>query len=314
MRTIPAGSSCYVNHGYSSSQSLAPSNVFLNVNSDRDASAKKLSRNESFERLKENISKSCNSKLMKRRLPFLVWLPTMTLVTAVQDFLAGFTVAITAIPQGIAYGAVAGVPVEVKFALLCLFWVFLWTWIVSSAFLVWVIRSLRRSHCLRIPGISGPSVGWTHGRNGPHDKWVCSARRSPLRNCAVLLDRVHWTSGWIFESRYTWCIWQGMTLSINDYNWFIGFLVELISGPVISGFCSAAATTVIFSQIKIILGLKFRGSSFPKVIAGIFNHWKSINVWDALLGLSFILLLLFLKVKPKLAHFLNCESKRLLCL
>lgn len=72
--------------------------------------------------------------------------------------------------------------------------------------------------------------------------------------------------------------------------------MEFISGPVIFGFCSAAATTVIFSQIKILLGLKFRGSAFLTVISGIFTNWQSIRLWDAGLGLAFIVLLLLLKV------------------
>ena len=43
----------------------------------------------------------------------LVWLPKYKLSSLWMDLLAGFTVALTAIPQSIAYGAVAGLPVEV---------------------------------------------------------------------------------------------------------------------------------------------------------------------------------------------------------
>jgi sodium-independent sulfate anion transporter 11 len=78
--------------------------------------------------------------------------------------------------------------------------------------------------------------------------------------------------------------------------------MDFISGPVIFGFCSAAATTVIFSQIKILLGLKFRGSAFLTVISGIFTNWQSIRLWDAGLGLAFIILLLLLKVLACVPH------------
>ncbi len=44
-----------------------------------------------------------------------------------------------------------------------------------------------------------------------------------------------------------------------------GFLVDLISSPVMSGFCSAAALTVFTTQVKGLTGLKFSGSSFVKV-------------------------------------------------
>lgn len=76
----------------------------------------------------------------------------------------------------------------------------------------------------------------------------------------------------------------------------LGFLMEFISGPVISGFVSAAATITILSQLKTILGLKFRGSAFTQVVPGIFTHWRSIRPWDTILGLSFILFLQLLKV------------------
>lgn len=75
-----------------------------------------------------------------------------------------------------------------------------------------------------------------------------------------------------------------------------GFLMDFISGPVISGFCSAAAVSVIVSQIKTILGLKFRGSSFIKAFPGIFQNYQSIRLWDAVLGISFIIFLIVMKV------------------
>jgi sodium-independent sulfate anion transporter 11 len=63
---------------------------------------------------KRRIRKTCTTKLLKRRLPMIEWLPKYTLQSLFHDCMAGFTVALTAIPQGIAYGAVAGVPVEVR--------------------------------------------------------------------------------------------------------------------------------------------------------------------------------------------------------
>ena len=65
-------------------------------------------------RLRRRIQGSCTTKLLKRRLPFLQWAPRYTIGSALCDMIAGITVALTAIPQGIAYGAVAGLPVEVN--------------------------------------------------------------------------------------------------------------------------------------------------------------------------------------------------------
>lgn len=64
-------------------------------------------------RARKWIHNTCTTKLLKNRLPILQWIPHYTLRKSFHDFIAGLTVALTAIPQGIAYGAVAGLPVEV---------------------------------------------------------------------------------------------------------------------------------------------------------------------------------------------------------
>lgn len=66
------------------------------------------------EQAKNRFRRSCTTKQLYRRLPFLQWIPKYTFDSAFYDCMAGVTVALTAIPQGIAYGAVAGVPVEVE--------------------------------------------------------------------------------------------------------------------------------------------------------------------------------------------------------
>lgn len=50
------------------------------------------------------------TKVLKDRLPILKWAPTYKLGYLFHDFIAGFTVGLTAIPQGIAYAIVAGLP------------------------------------------------------------------------------------------------------------------------------------------------------------------------------------------------------------
>ena len=56
---------------------------------------------------------ACTTNHLKRRLPFLQWARRCTITSVIYDLLAGFTVALTAIPQGIAYAAVAEMPLEV---------------------------------------------------------------------------------------------------------------------------------------------------------------------------------------------------------
>lgn len=46
--------------------------------------------------------------MARKRIPIIEWLPKYSLATLAQDTLAGFTVVLTLIPQGIAYAYVAG--------------------------------------------------------------------------------------------------------------------------------------------------------------------------------------------------------------
>ena len=52
------------------------------------------------------------SQLFKRLLPFLTWWPKVTSRSLKADFLAGATGAIVALPQGVAFAAIAGMPPE----------------------------------------------------------------------------------------------------------------------------------------------------------------------------------------------------------
>ncbi|XP_017142336.1 sodium-independent sulfate anion transporter [Drosophila miranda] len=51
-------------------------------------------------------------KTLKKRLPILTWLPRYNTRDCIGDLLAGFTVGLTVIPQGLAYSGVVGLPPE----------------------------------------------------------------------------------------------------------------------------------------------------------------------------------------------------------
>lgn len=62
--------------------------------------------------LNRNVRRMYNNRkqIVMNRLPFLKWVPTYKLSYLFYDFIAGLTVGLTAIPQGIAYAIVAGLP------------------------------------------------------------------------------------------------------------------------------------------------------------------------------------------------------------
>jgi len=60
--------------------------------------------------LLDNLSSACSLQGLQRRLPILKWLPTYNKTFFLEDCVAGLSVGLTAIPQGIAYAVVAGLP------------------------------------------------------------------------------------------------------------------------------------------------------------------------------------------------------------
>ena len=62
---------------------------------------------------RSTVKETFSVGLLRRRIPILTWLPTYNWNFAVYDIIAGITVGLTTIPQGIAYAAVAGLPLQV---------------------------------------------------------------------------------------------------------------------------------------------------------------------------------------------------------
>ena len=54
-----------------------------------------------------------NKKQLLKKVPILNWLPKYDVQTGVSDIIAGVTVGLTIIPQGIAYALVANLPPQV---------------------------------------------------------------------------------------------------------------------------------------------------------------------------------------------------------
>ena len=71
-----------------------------------------------WERCTTAARKGCNKKLLFKRMPILSWLPNYDREQAVSDLIAGLTVGLTVIPQGIAYAIIAKLPPQVSFQFL----------------------------------------------------------------------------------------------------------------------------------------------------------------------------------------------------
>lgn len=83
----------------------------------------KTSKHKSLEQMQDAENTNCCTTYMRnifrmktlyKRLPILTWLPRYSKSDAIGDLIAGFTVGLTVIPQGLAYSGVAGLPTEVR--------------------------------------------------------------------------------------------------------------------------------------------------------------------------------------------------------
>ncbi|XP_043499066.1 sodium-independent sulfate anion transporter [Polistes fuscatus] len=76
----------------------------------------------------------------------------------------------------------------------------------------------------------------------------------------------------------------------------LGFLIDFVSGPVSSGFTSAIALIIVTSQIKDILAISAKGSTFVQMWRSIAECFYQSSIWDAVLGICCIVILLILRM------------------
>ncbi|XP_044018507.1 sodium-independent sulfate anion transporter-like isoform X3 [Aphidius gifuensis] len=158
-----------------------------------------------------NNNKSKIQSYVKRRLPILTWLPGYHVSWLFQDVLAGITVGLTAVPQGIAYGVVAGL--KPSYGLYSSF---------MSSFIYIFFGS-----CKNIT--IGPTA-------------IMSLMVEPL------------VSKYGPEMAVLICFLKGCIIGLFGI-FHLGFLLDFISLPVITGFTTAASINIATSQLKSLLGI-----------------------------------------------------------
>ncbi|XP_053607661.1 sodium-independent sulfate anion transporter-like isoform X3 [Plodia interpunctella] len=203
-------------------------------------------------RIRRTATRLCSVDSWKRRVPITIWLPNYSWEYLLRDMIAGITVGLTSIPQGIAYAIVAGVPPQVG--------------LYSSIFpgLVYMIFG----SCKDV------TVGPTAILAALLAKYVAKSvdfayLAAFLSGCLILL------------------------LGVLQ----LGFLLDFISKPVISGFTTAAALQIGAAQLKTLFRIKgSSGDTFISALINFFKHITTVQLWDTLLGILSIVVLLLLKI------------------
>jgi len=211
-------------------------------------------------------------------LPILEWLPTYTKSQFKGDFGAGITVGIMLIPQGMAYAMLAGLPPIYG--------------LYAAIFpqLLYAIFGTCRQ--LAVGPVAMDSILVASGVG-----LMATAGSEQYIQLAILL-----------------ALMVGVIQLLMGV-FKLGFLVNFLSRPVISGFTSAAAVVIGLSQLKHLFGLEMRSTSYVhEIIIAIFNQIQAINIATLLLGLAGIGVIVFLKyVKSSIPSGLVLIILSILC-
>ncbi|XP_026724924.1 sodium-independent sulfate anion transporter-like [Trichoplusia ni] len=184
--------------------------------------------------------------------PIIQWSKTYSSEKAIGDLIAGITIALTLIPQSIAYASLAGF--EPQYGL-------------YSSFMGPFIYAFMGT-CAQVN--LGPSA-------------------------LLSLLTFTYTNGTNADFAMLLAFFSGIVQLVAGTAQ-LGFLVEFISVPVVSGFTSAAALTIASSQIKGLLGLNFSADTFISTWRNFFLHVKEVRLNDTMLSLGCCIMLQGMKI------------------
>ncbi|XP_067006355.2 sodium-independent sulfate anion transporter [Anabrus simplex] len=80
----------------------------------------------------------------------------------------------------------------------------------------------------------------------------------------------------------------------------LGFIIDFISGPVSSGFTSAAALIIVTSQIKDVLAVKAQGNTFIGMWSSLFSNMWASKPGDCIMGCTCIVVLILMRYLVKI--------------
>ncbi|KAF7563375.1 hypothetical protein G7046_g733 [Stylonectria norvegica] len=186
------------------------------------------------------------------KFPIIGWLPKYNARWILNDVIAGLTIGLMLIPQGLSYAKIAEIPVEYG--------------LMSS----W------------LPAVLYTFMGTSKDLStGP----TSLIGLLTSENVHALQDR--WTPSEIASATAMMMGIYGMIMGFLK----LGFLLEFISLPILNGFITAIAITIILNQMDSLLGEPNVGDGTATQIHDIFDQLPDANGWACLIGFTGILFL-----------------------
>ena len=206
---------------------------------------------------------------IKKVIPILEWLPNYNKSLFRGDFIAGITVAIILIPQGIAYALIAGLP------------------------------PIYGLYCALVPQIMYAIFGSSRQvAIGPvaMDSLIVATGVSTL----ALTGSDSYITIAILLAFIVGCI----QLLMGVFR--LGFIVNFLSKPVITGFTSAVAFIIGLNQFRNLLGVNFIQSDQIQVVIGdVLSKLANYNLHTTIIGLIAVFLIIGLrKINKKIPNAL----------
>lgn len=211
--------------------------------------------------------------------PILGWARTYDRLTLTNDAVAAVIVTIMLIPQSLAYALLAGLPAQVGL------------YASIAPLLAYAVfgtsRTLAVGPVAVVSLMTATAAGSVAAQGSP--EYVAAALVLALLSGLILLV-------------------MGLLR--------LGFLANLLSHPVVSGFITASGILIAVSQLKHILGIRASGETLPEMLATIAENIGQTNLPTVAIGTAALMflfwvrkglkpLLLRLGAKPRLADLLT---------
>lgn len=203
--------------------------------------------------------------LLAQYLPILEWGRSYDGSVLTNDLVAAVIVTIMLIPQSLAYALLAGLPPVVG--------------LYASILPLVAYAIFGTSRTLAVGPVAVVSL-----------MTASAAGAVAAQGTALYL-----------EAAITLAALSGVMLAVLGFL-RMGFLANLLSHPVISGFITASGILIATSQLKHILGVSAGGDTWPEMLGGLVAAIDTVNPWTLAIGIPATLFLFWVRkgMKPAL--------------